>query len=152
MRRITNGTATAGKQPAFGCPIAADETRAERPIEVDMLNSRMNGQSTLNPLGLPSDWAPSHPFRKAYDAGSAGGGFDFRRLWQLTEFPDSQADRGIRLADVIAHTARRYFRDGVAREAFELIERKTVRGTTLTIVDPAPDAVLSKVLSPLGLG
>ena len=30
----------------------------------DMLNSRMNGQSALNPLGLPSDWVLHIPFAK----------------------------------------------------------------------------------------
>ncbi len=93
------------------------------------------------------------PFAKRTTAGSAGGGFDFPRLWQLTEFPDSQADPGIRLADDfdLTHRHRRALVRVEARETSPF-RRQLIVHEQLGLREKVDEAVGDRDLDCGGMG
>ncbi len=94
-----------------------------------LINSALNERSRTYPLELPNHWPPTHAFRRAYDH---EGGLDLRALWRRTQFARSHDEPGVRVADVVAHIALRYFRQRKAANAFAALRRLVMgRGETL---------------------
>ena len=85
----------------------------------EYLRSALVDSTRKNPLHTIEEWGPEHPFRKAFDFGAD---LDLTPIFRdRMGFVDSQAEAGVRLADICANTMYRQLNSGTAVSAATLL-------------------------------